>query len=417
MRLIGTFTANSTQFNSANGLLTPSTYQMSSPNTTYSFTFTNGQPLGTTPAFVITFPSDISLSSASCSVGVNSGGSSTACNVFSSTITINYSGSAVNAGSTITIQVAGITNPLQITPYSFGLTTYYSSSVNTSRVEYNTAAFTTTFTAINNLNITLTPSTFTVYTFTAINMTFTSPVSIPALSVFTLVLPTEVTQITPPTQPLLANGAKVLLNGNPTTSGSTVTFTNMNTIAIGSNLVITLSIRTPNYMKTFSFIQLSVSQNSTYLFQSLSSMAIPVTNPGVMPVAITPYNSITGAPTSYLITLTLSIPHPGTFTLEVAAGTDTQFISGGATCTSICTGISPLGANGFTVTVNNPFANSTSPVNIDLNISSFKNSRNIGTGLIWTLITKTSSTDQISSQTASPTISVPNLLTGNLQNT
>lgn len=146
-------------------------------------------------------------------------------------------------------------------------------------------------------------------------------------------------------------------------------------------------------------------------------MTIPVTSPGVMPITITPYNSITGATTSYLITMTLSIPHPNPFTLEVAAGTDTQFISGGATCTSICTGISALGSNGFTVTVNNPYPNSTSPVNIDLNISNFKNSRNIGAGLAWTLTTKTSSTDQISSQTASPTITVPNLLTGNLQNT
>lgn len=366
---------------------------MSSPNTTYNFTFINGQPLGPTPAFVITFPTDISLSTASCSVGVNSAVSSTSCNVNSSTITISYSSTAVNAGSTIIILVAGITNPLQITPYSFGLTTYYSSAVNTSRVEYNTAAFQTTFTSINNLAVTLTPSSFVVYTFTAINMSFMSPVDIPALSVFNLVFPTEVTQITPPTQPLLSNGANVLLNGNPITSGSTVTFINMNTISIGSNLIITLSIRTPNYMNTFPYIQLSVSQNSNYLFQSLSSMTISVTSPGVMPVTITPFSPITGAITSYLITITLSIPHPTPFILQVTVGNDTQFISGGATCTSICTGITPLGSNGFTVTVNNPYPNSTSPVNIDLNISSFKNSRNIGTGLAWTIITQTSSTD------------------------
>jgi hypothetical protein len=284
-------------------------------------------------------------------------------------------------------------------------------------VEYNTAAFTTTFTTITNLAIVLTPPAFSVYTFTAINMAFSCPLTIPALSTFTITFPTDITQITPPTQPLLINGTLALLKDNPITSGSTVTFTNLQAIALGSSLIITLSIRTPNYMKTFPSIQLSVNQNSSILFQSLSSMTIPVTSPGTMPVAITPYYSLTGATSSCLITLTLSIPHPGTFTLEVAAGTDTKFITGGATCTSICSGLSPLGANGFSVTINNPYPNSTSPANIDLNISSFINSRNIGAGLVWTIATKTTSTDSISSQTAYPTISVPNLLTGNLQST
>jgi hypothetical protein len=224
---------------------------MSSINTIYNFTFTIGQPLGPTPAFVITFPTDISLGTASCLIVVSSVTTSVGCNANSSTITINYSGTTLDAGETVIILVTGITNPLQITPYFFGLTTYYSSSVNTSRVEYNTAAFTTTFTTITNLAARLTPSSFVVYTFTAINISFSSPVGIPAQSVFSLVFPTEVTQVTAPTQPLLANGARVLLNGSPATSDKTVTFINMNPITAGSSLVITLSIRTPNYMKTF----------------------------------------------------------------------------------------------------------------------------------------------------------------------
>ncbi len=121
-------------------------------------------------------------------------------------------------------------------------------------MEYNTAAFTTTFTTINSLPIVLTPPTFTVYTFTAINMTFTCPLNIPAQSTFTITFPPDVTQITSPTRPLLVNGGFALLKNSPIVSGSTLEFTHMLSIALGSSLVITMSIRTPNYINTFSFI-------------------------------------------------------------------------------------------------------------------------------------------------------------------
>jgi hypothetical protein len=190
MQLSATFSAVATTFNSSNGLLTLSNNQMASTGVTYTFTFTTGQALGLNPSFVLTFASDISLSGAICMIGVNSSASNIDCTPTSLNLVIDYSsGTIIPSGSNIIIRVLGRTNPLLPTGYNFGLTTYYSSSVNTSKVESNSAAFTTTYTAITNLPVVLTPSNFTVYTSTPINMTFTCPTNIPELSTFTLTFP------------------------------------------------------------------------------------------------------------------------------------------------------------------------------------------------------------------------------------
>ena len=213
---------------------------------------------------------------------------------------------------------------------------------------------------------------------------------------------------------LSVNSGMALLNGTPTSSGSIVTFVNLQAIPITSNVVISMSIISPNYVNVFPSIQLTATQGTSTFFQSTSSMPISVTVPGVMPVTITPYYPLTGATSSYLITITLTIPHSDTFTLDVSAATDTFFISSAASCTSSCSNLLLSGANGFTVTINNPYPNSTAAVNIPLNFTHFSNSRNIGQGLPWTIITKNTANNIISIQTASPTITVPNLLTGKL---
>ncbi len=118
MQLTGYFTSTATIFNAANGHLTPDNYEMASPGTKYTFTFTNGQPLGSTPAFVLTFPSDISLSNATSAIGVNSATVANNCSTSSTNLIINYSSSGpIGTGSIITIEISGITNPLLLTPY------------------------------------------------------------------------------------------------------------------------------------------------------------------------------------------------------------------------------------------------------------------------------------------------------------
>jgi hypothetical protein len=237
------------------------------------------------------------------------------------------------------------------------------------------------------------------------------------MSTFTLIFPSEIMQITPPTQPLLVNSNYALLNSTPIPINYTVSFSNLQAITMNSSIVISISIRSPTYVATFSSIQLIVAQGNTVYFQSLNSMSIKVTAAGVMPITISPVYSITGAISPYLITLTLTIPHPSIFSVKIDVGNDCQFISGGAACTNICSGLTLIGNNSFTVSVNNPYPNSLSPVNIVLNITTFMNSRNIGPGLSWNVTTSTVSSNQISYQTNFPIISVPNLLIGILKTT
>lgn len=150
---------------------------MGSTLTTYTFSFTNGQPLSSNPSIVLEFPSDISLSGVTCLMGINGAATAASCSSSSTSLTINYtSGGDIGSGSSITIKVVGITNPLSPITRTFGITTYYNSSSITSKVEYNTAAFNATYSAITNLSITMTPSTFTVYTYTSVNISFVSPV-------------------------------------------------------------------------------------------------------------------------------------------------------------------------------------------------------------------------------------------------
>lgn len=308
----------------------------------------------------------------------------------------------------------GVTNPLQPLTYSFGLATYYNSSVNTSRVEYSTSAFNATYTTITNLNITLTPSTFTVYAFTPINISFTTPVALPASSTFTLTFPGEVSQLSPSSQPLIVGGSFVLLSSTPITSGSTVNFSNYYAVGIGSAIVITLSIRAPTYVATFASIELRVKQGNLTYITSTNRMPFQVVTPANMPVTVSPLTSITGIISPYTITLTLTIPHPLNFNIRVDAGSDTAFVSVGSTCSSPCTSVTLIGSNSLMLSINNPYANSATPMNIAFNVSSFVNPRSVGSGSLWNFTTRTSSSNDISYESNYPIISVPNLLNGAL---
>jgi hypothetical protein len=107
--------------------------------------------------------------------------------------------------------VSGLANPLLPQTFNFGLKTFYSSILSTSLVEYNSIAFSALYTVITNLQVTLSPSVFTSYTLSSTTISFTTPLNIPALSDFTVIIPSNLTQFTAPIQPLLIDGSQVLL--------------------------------------------------------------------------------------------------------------------------------------------------------------------------------------------------------------
>lgn len=192
MRLSATLTATAAAFNNATCALTLVSYQMGTA-TTYSFAFTIGQALSAASQFVISLPSDVTIGVLTCRIGVTGGAlSATPCSAVSSSLVVNYaSASSITAGSAIVIEVVGLTNPMQPMAYTFGLSTYYNSSLSTSKVETNSVAFSATYTAITSLPVTFAPNTFTVYTTTSTTLSYTSPIPIPALSTFTVTYPSD----------------------------------------------------------------------------------------------------------------------------------------------------------------------------------------------------------------------------------
>lgn len=282
----------------------------------------------------------------------------------------------------------GLINPLLPQTFNFGLKTYYSSIVPTSLVEYNNIAFTALYTVITNLPVTLTPSSFTSYTLSSAVISFTSPINIPSLSDFTVIVPSDLTQFTSPIQPLLIDSSSVLLSVSPTfLNSTTLTFSNTNAIGIGKAVSIQISFFSPVILRSYPSINLYISKNGTNFISSLNSMPVTVNALSSMPVSISPDVSITGSLSAYTITLTLSIPHSSFFNIRVQVATDT-IIQNNMSCLSLCSGVL-IGTNSFSATVSNPYPNSISSQNIDIRVSALKNSRNIGPGSPWNITTYT----------------------------
>jgi len=345
---------------------------------------------------LITVASDIGISGTTCSASLSNGTvSATTCISVGNVLSINFTaGGYINAPCNVTLAINGLTNPLQPIIYYFGITTYYDSTISTSRVEYNTAAVNASYTVITNVSVIFSPASLTVYTITPVNISLTCPLNLPANSTFYISFPVDVPQLTYiSTQPLLVNGVAVTLAGAPQLNiNNSFSFTTLQSISKNSSLVISLSIRSPTTLGMFSFVTLSILNNGVLYVSSLTSMLINVNNVNSMPVTIFPVNSIAGAITPYTITLTVTIPHPATFKVLVGVPSDTQFINSGASCSGNCQpSITYLNTTSFSFTATNPSPNSTTPLNLIFTISNFTNFRSIGTGMTWNISTSSNS--------------------------
>lgn len=104
MRLSATLTATAATFNASAFALTLLTYQMGTA-TTYTFAFTIGQGLSSSPQFVIALPSDVVIGTLTCKIGVAGATlSSTPCSAISTNIVVNYASAfSIGAGSAVVI--------------------------------------------------------------------------------------------------------------------------------------------------------------------------------------------------------------------------------------------------------------------------------------------------------------------------
>lgn len=104
-----------------------------------TFNFLTGQPLGSSPAIALAFHSDFLVSSPSCTVSVLGLTTTlTGCGFSNATNTVTVgltASSAVPTNSNFTITVSGVRNPSTPKSYPIGMSTFFSSSVGSSRVE------------------------------------------------------------------------------------------------------------------------------------------------------------------------------------------------------------------------------------------------------------------------------------------
>lgn len=118
---------------SAVGIITASTEMAAT--TTYTFTITIGNPLGQTPKIVLTLPSDITSTNFianTCTVSLNTVPATTpTCSLLSNTlsITLTAPSSTISSSTIISIVIPNLTNPPTPQNYTFGIQTYYSSSI------------------------------------------------------------------------------------------------------------------------------------------------------------------------------------------------------------------------------------------------------------------------------------------------
>lgn len=420
LQLSATVNAVATTFNSSRGRVTQSATAMTSPSA-FTFNFLLGQDLSNTPAFVFTFPNDFVINTPSCSASVISlTVTSVACSNNGNVVTVNFtasSSSKISAGRNVTvILTSGVTNPVTPGSYSIGMTTYYISSVSTSKSETSTTAFTTTITEIANYPVTLTPPGLTVYTPTDIIFSFTPSIDIPISSTFYIEFPPNVTAITTNTNLLKLGTTALPLVGNSLSSNSiSVTFISGTQINAGSTISITIRLTTPSNIGTYSYVQLIISKNATPYLSTRNSLYLNVNAVNSMSITVIPTQPITGKTTSYQFSIFLTIPHSSAFIVQVDVPSDTKFITAGSNCTSCnASSMSPTNSTTFSFIANNSAGSQT----YAFTISSFINPRSVGPSLPWGIATKTvSPTNLISYSYANATISEPNTLVATLDQT
>lgn len=81
--------------------------------------------------------------------------------------------------------------------------------------------------------------------------------------------------------------------------------------------MISLSVRTPTIMSNYSFVKLTISLGGVNYLLSHNTMQLIVDRVASQAFTLAPQLSKAGASSAYLFTLTLSIPHPGTFAVYV----------------------------------------------------------------------------------------------------
>lgn len=153
--------------NSLTFTVTPNSYLVNQ-NTTYVFVITTSDALLSSGRIKIDFPSSISQawSSPSCATATGTGVAATlTCTLQANTLILSSLNSTTASipGQTITIQVSGVVNPQSVQPSSnFNVTTYYTTTDDTSVATGSMGSITATASTLNSLSVSIVPSSYVV---------------------------------------------------------------------------------------------------------------------------------------------------------------------------------------------------------------------------------------------------------------
>jgi hypothetical protein len=308
-----------------NFTVTPSSLTVNT-NTSYLFNITISDGLLSSGRIKIDFPSTVSQSwtSSSCATLTGTNLTSTpTCALASGTSTLvisslNLSSNAIGA-QTFTLRVNGVTNPPSTQPSgSFNVTTYYTTTDDTSVATGSMGAVTATVSTLNSSSVVITPSSYVVQA-NGVNYTvsFQNNNPIPTNGYIILGIPYGVTaQISSVTNMCFASTSSAATpsstscTGVDTGSMYMVTFPSIfSSSGVASNSTITLRINSiftnPISTEPVSSFSISTYASGGFLIDQLASgLSVKMTTPAdFTSVSVSAVSTVNSDITSYTINL------------------------------------------------------------------------------------------------------------------
>ena len=109
-------------------------------------------------------------------------------------------------------------------------------------------------------------------------------------------------------------------NGNSLTtspSNNSCSLATTSDITPTSTLVLSANLTSPPSMGSFNYVVVRIYSGSTLYLESSSSMFLYVNSVLSLPISIVAATPKTGALSGYTLTLTLSVPHPASFLVQI----------------------------------------------------------------------------------------------------
>jgi hypothetical protein len=322
--------------NSLTFTVTPSS-NLVNQNTTYSFVITTTDAILSSGRIKIDFPSSITQAwtSSSCATVSGTGMFATpTCTLQANTLILSAlnSTSASIPGQTMTIQVNGVVNPPSVQPSSnFNVTTFYTTTDDTSVATGTMGNVTATASTLNSLTVSIIPSSYTVQASSVdytISFTINNP--IPISGYILLGIPYGVAAIINSVSGnCFAAIASGTLSSTPCTgvdSGTNyvVTFPSIflsQGVPGGSNITLKVAkiFTNPVSTETVSSFTLATYTNSNHLIDQLTSgLSIAMTTPAnFMAVSVSSSSVVNSALANYTFQLSQISPLAASSRLDV----------------------------------------------------------------------------------------------------